>query len=83
MVVYSQFIGIATFIAKKIYRFLCFQNIMTSLSHPTDLFKVKSRNTILICGLWSKSTIKTPELCNAVFIFNFEHIQQINLIFYC
>ena len=56
---------------------------MTSLSHPTDLFKVKSRNTILICGLWSKSTIKTPELCNAVFIFNFEHIQQINLIFYC
>ena len=31
--------------------------------------------------LWSKSTIKTPERCHAVFIFNFEHIQQINLIF--
>ena len=31
--------------------------------------------------LWSKSTIKTPEQCHAVFIFNFEHIQQINLIF--
>ena len=30
---------------------------------------------------WSKSTIKTPEPCHAVFIFNFEHIQQINLIF--
>ena len=29
--------------------------------------------------LWSKSTIKTPERCHAVFIFNFEHIQQINL----
>ena len=31
--------------------------------------------------LWSKSTIKTPEQCHAVFTFNFEHIQQINLIF--
>ena len=30
--------------------------------------------------LWSKSTIKTPEQYHAVFIFNFEHIQQINLI---
>ena len=27
------------------------------------------------------STIKTRELCHAVFIFNFELIQQINLIF--
>ena len=54
---------------------------MTCFSHPTDkyLFKVKSRKTILICYLWSKS-IKTPEICHAVFIFNFEHIQQINLI---
>ena len=31
--------------------------------------------------LWSKSTTKTPERCHAVFIFNFEHIQQINLFF--
>ena len=31
--------------------------------------------------LWSKSTTKTPERCQAVFIFNFEHIQQINLFF--
>ena len=31
--------------------------------------------------LWSTSTIKTPELCHTVFIFNFEHIQQIYLIF--
>ena len=31
--------------------------------------------------MWSKSAIKTPERCYAVFIFNFEHIQQINLIF--
>ena len=31
--------------------------------------------------LWSKPTIKTLELCHSVFIFNFEHIQQINLIF--
>ena len=29
----------------------------------------------------SNSTIKTSELCHAVFIFNFENIQQINLIF--
>ena len=44
-------IGLAMFIMKQIYRFLCFQNIMTYLSHPTDkdLFKVKSRNTVLIC----------------------------------
>ena len=56
---------------------------MTCLSHPTEkyLFKVKSRNTIFTCRLWSKSTIKAPELCYAVFIFNFEHIQQINLTF--
>ena len=31
--------------------------------------------------LWSKSTIKIPERRHAVSIFNFEHIQQINLIF--
>ena len=95
MVICSQFIsircndkslneiGFATFITKQIYCFLWFQNIMSCLSHPTDkyLFQVKSRNTILICWLWSKSTIKTLELCYAVFIFNFEHIQQINLNF--
>ena len=64
-------------------RFLCFQNIMTWLPHPTGkcLFKVKSRNTILIYWLWSKSTIKTAERCHVVFSFNLEHIQQINLIF--
>ena len=32
--------------------------------------------------LWSKSTIKVPERCYAVFKFNFEQIQQINLIFF-
>ena len=31
--------------------------------------------------LWLRSTIKTPGQCHAVFIFNFEHIQQINPIF--
>ena len=31
--------------------------------------------------LWSKSIIIRPELCHAVFIFNFEHIQQTILIF--
>ena len=73
----------ATFSTKQIYCFLCFQNILTCLSHPADkyLFKVKCRNTILTCWLWSKSATKTPERCHAVFIFNFEHIQQINLIF--
>ena len=56
---------------------------MTYLLHATDkhLFKVKSRNTILTCLLWSKSATKTSERCHALFIFNFEHIQQINLIF--
>ena len=54
---------------------------MTCLSRPTAkyLFKVKrvkSRKTILIRRLWS------PELCHAAFIFNFEHTQQINLIFF-
>ena len=70
------------FIMKQIYSFLCFQNIMPFVSHPTAkyLFKVENRNTILLRWLRSKSTIKTPELCHAVFIFNFEHIQQVNLI---
>ena len=56
---------------------------MTCLSHPSDkyLFKVKRKNTILTYSLWSKSAAKTPERCHAVFIFNFEHFQQINLIF--
>ena len=71
------------FIMKQIYSFLCFQYIMPFVSHPTAkyLFKVENRNTILLRWLWSKSTIKTPELCHAVFIFNIEHIPQINLIF--
>ena len=61
---------------------MSFQNIMTCFSHPTDiyLFKIKSRNTILIWWVGSKSRIKTLELCHAVFIFTFEHIQQIHLI---
>ena len=43
-------IGLATFIMKEIYSFMCFPNIMTCLLHPTDkyLFKVKSRNTLLM-----------------------------------
>ena len=33
--------------------------------------------------LWSKSTIKTPpELSHAVFIFIFEHIQQLTLFLF-
>ena len=61
---------------------------MSCLSHPAYkyLFKVKSRNTILICyyigiDMLSKSTIKKTERCHVVFIFTFKHIQQINLIF--
>ena len=71
------------FIKKQIYSFLCFQNIMICLLHLTAkyLLKVKNRNTIFIYWLWSKLTIKTPELCHAIFIFNFEHIQQMKLIF--
>ena len=55
---------------------------MTCLSHPTNkyLFKVKSTKTILICWLWSKSTIKTKEQWHAVFIFKLEQL-HINLIF--
>ena len=64
------------FVTKQIYNFFCFQSIMTCLSHPTGkyLFKVKRRNTLLICWLWSTSTVKTPELCH-------KYIQQINLFF--
>ena len=60
------------FIKNQRYSFLCFQNIMTCLSHSTAkyLFKLKNRKTILI-----------SQLCHAVFIFNFEHIQQITVIF--
>ena len=56
---------------------------MTCLSHPTDkhLFKAKSRKTILIYWLWSKSIIKTKEQWHAVFIFKLEHM-HINLIFF-
>ena len=56
-------IGLAVFITKQIYNFLYFQNIMICLSHPTEkyLLKVKSRNTTLICRLWSKPIIKAPE----------------------
>ena len=74
--------GLATFSTKQIYRYLCFQNIMTWFSHPADkyLSKVKSRNTLLTCSLWSKSATKTPERWHTVFTFNFEHIQQISLI---
>ena len=55
---------------------------MTRLLHPTDkyLFKVKIRNTILICLLWSKPTIKTLESCHAV-CKHIEHIQQFTLFF--
>ena len=76
-------IGLATFITIQISRFLFFQNVMTCLSYTADkcFFKVKSRNTILICCLWSRSTINTPKRCHAVFTFNFEHIQQINQVF--
>ena len=68
-------IGLATFIAIQIYRFLFFQKLMACLSYTADkyLFKVKR--------LSSNSTIKTPERCHAVFNFNFEHIQQINQVF--
>ena len=43
------------------------------LSHRTDRYYIDML-------LWSKLTIKTQERCHAVFIFNFQHIQQINLI---
>ena len=74
---------LATFNTTQIYRFYFFQNVMTCLSDTADkyLFKVKSRNTVLICWLRSKSTIKRIERCHAVFTFNFEHIQQIIQIF--
>ena len=76
-------IGLATFITIQITRFLFFQNVMVCLSYTADkcLFKVKSRNTILICRLWSRSRINTPKWCHAAFTFSSEHIQQINQIF--
>ena len=43
--------------------------------------KVKSRKTILICWLWSKSTTKTKEQWHAVFIFKLGHM-RINPIFF-
>ena len=56
---------------------------MTCLSHPTNKyrFKVKSTKTILICWLWSKSTIKTKEQWHAVFIFKREHMHMILIFF--
>ena len=68
---------------QKEYVTFCVFRTVTCLSHPTDkcLFNVKSRITIITYWLWSKSTIKTPEQYHVVFSFNFEHNQQINLIF--
>ena len=40
----------------------------------------QSRKTILMCWLWSKSTIKTKKWSHAIFISKFEHM-HINLIF--
>ena len=48
---------------------------------PYRQILVKSRKTILICWLWSKSTIKTKEPWHAVFIFKLEHMHN-NLIFF-
>ena len=46
------------------------------------IFHTMLTNTCLkLKVVWSKSATKTPEWCHAVFIFNFEHIQQIDLIF--
>ena len=63
--------------------FVFFRTLLL-LSLPCwQILKVKSRNTTFICWLWSKLTIKTPEWCLVVLIFNLKHIQQMNLIFYC
>ena len=60
-----------------------FNNILTRISHPTGeyVFKVKSRKTILMCCLWSESTIKTKKRNHAVFTSKFERM-HINLIFF-
>ena len=61
-------IDLANLLQDKYLAFCFFQNVTTCLSYTDDkcFFKVKSRNTILICYLWSRSTI---------------NIQQINQIF--
>ena len=76
-------IDLATFIWRQISHFLFVQNVMTCPSYTADqcFFKVKSRNTILICCQCSRSILNTPKRCHAVFTFNFEHMQQINQIF--
>ena len=49
------------------------------------LLKVNNKNTRTKCEICSKLTIKTPERRqergSGVFIFNFEHISQLVLVF--
>ena len=49
------------------------------------MLKVNNRNTKLRCEMWSKLTIKIPELRHSrrfcVFIVNFEHISHLVLVF--
>ena len=62
---------------KQIYRFLCFQNIMTCLLHPIDKILVQGRrNTCIDVLTMVKVNNKTQERCHAVFIFSFEHMQM-------
>ena len=63
-------------VRNKHIAFFVFSEHFDFFFNPADkyLFKVKSRNIILICWLWSKSATNTPERCHVVFIFNFEHI---------
>ena len=50
----------------------------------TYLFKVNNENTRMLCAICSQFAIKTPEWrrhCSGVFIFNFEQIAHIFLVF--
>ena len=75
-------IGFATLITKQMF-FVFSEHYDLSFTPGWQIlvqsYKYKHYIDML---LWLKSTIKTPERCDAVFIFNFEHMQQINLIFY-
>ena len=55
--------------------------------YPSSIyvFKVNNKNTLTVCEIFSKLTIKTPEQCHwrrsGVFIVNFEQMSYIVIIF--
>ena len=56
-----------------------FENLNTFVA-GNYMFKVNNNNTRTRCEIYSKLTIKTPDIFSPVFIVNFEHISHLVLM---